>query len=329
MAPSNQRLLPMGIACLVLGVAAPSRAERTVANDTLAESTPAAVSCGFCVGERYGSILRVTPSDLPFDVQSVLVALGAARVAGVAGSRCEAIATEPLPRTGRVEIWVGAAEEPSPQPGGPDERLLWSSDDAPLVPSLAVEGTEEFEVSFNEIVVEDAERVTDARYLRIVVDIPRPAELVESQCSRNDWGPDPDAFPMRDDDGIMEHVNSVLSVGGAGLGWVWSEELGVNGDWGVRAVIQTRAAPPMDAGVGDAGIRDAGPRADSAAAPRDAGRRRGDMGSTADAGGDAGGAGRSGPSGGACSVGGTTESSAVWWLLGAAILARARRRLRG
>lgn len=307
-----------------------ARAERTLANDTLAmSSTPAALSCGFCVGERFASLYPLEPADLPLDVLDVQLAFGAARVSGVAGSRCLAYAYDGLPRLTRVEVWAGTAETPEPAPGGDGETLVFMGVDVPIVPVGAPEGSMRFDASLTSVPTTGAMQVTDARYLRVVLDVPRPASIVENVCARNGWGDDPDAFPMHDADGLLPHRNAAYSVGGASAGWVWADDLGVVGDWVLRATIQTRggarpdAGPPADAGTRDAGARDA-------AAARDA--SGGADASVRDAAADGGPGAGGGSGGGGCAVaaGGRAGTLGGAVLLAWLLVARgSRRRRRG
>ncbi|MCC7537945.1 MAG: hypothetical protein IT379_17095 [Deltaproteobacteria bacterium] len=249
----------LAVLSFVLALPSMARAERTIANDTVTAETPASVLCGFCTGERFGSVFVPERSDYPFDLVDVRIAIAAARRTG---ARCEASMDPGDVRTSRIEIWVGDAAEPALDPGGDGERLVWTFEEAPLVASAAETGVADIAVTFTTLPVEATERIESAGYVRVLVDISPPVVPMPGSCSSAMTGEDPDAFPIGDRDGIMPHRNLVYSTSGAGS-WHWSEDLGIEGDWAVRLTIQTRtsgrdAGPSIDAGSRDAGAAEGG-----------------------------------------------------------------------
>src|SRR4051812_2317325 len=77
--PGRMKLFaPLALASIVLSLASPALAQRSIAQDTMSMSTPVAVECGFCAMEAYGEIFQrvgasggLTPADFPLVVQSI------------------------------------------------------------------------------------------------------------------------------------------------------------------------------------------------------------------------------------------------------------------
>lgn len=255
------------LVALAAALPATAYAERTIANDTVTPETPASVSCGFCVGERFGSIFVPERTDFPFDLVDVRIAVAAARLTG---STCAASMDPGEPRASRIEIWVADAGEPTAEPS-PTERLVWTFDEAPVVASASETGTADITVTLTALPIEATERIESAAYVRVLFDVPAPSVPMPGRCAAASAGEDPDAFPISDRDGITAERNVVFATSGA-PGWHWSEDLGIAGDWAVRLTIQTRTLP-RDAGPSDDAGRDAGERADASvdAAALDAG----------------------------------------------------------
>jgi len=264
-----------------------ARAQRVIAQDTLSTATPAAISCGFCAGERYGVVFRelapggLQPADFPLTIRSLRVAVASARVTGSAPSfRCEGL-TAGGSALADLELWAGS-EVPSALEGiGPDdpwtpgEELLWAAADVPLMKSTAgADGASELEAGFNELQPVDEMAMpvrvgADARYIRAVVRIREGDAGSSASCAAARQNP-PSIFPLRDNDGLIAGERSFIYAGSAG--WLWNEDVGIAGDWAIRLEIRSDGAPSSDAGPG---AMDGGPLSDGGTADggvtRDAG----------------------------------------------------------
>lgn len=256
-------------------------AQQTIAHDTLSESAPVGLSCGFCASEAYGVIFReiggisgLQPTAFPLEVQSVSLALGAAEVTGTP-AQCHGLAAGGQALV-HLEVWAGTTlvdandihAMPAIGTAWPGEELVATFDDLPVQMSVpTTDGGTGFNLMLNEIPLavdpEPFPMVDDThRYLRVVVQLQDGGN--SSTCT-----PATDApmgFPVRDDDGTIDDHRSFIFASG-GVGWLWNDAAGVHGDWGVR--VKVRSLPRADAGV-DAASVDAG-RASDAASPADGG----------------------------------------------------------
>lgn len=255
-------------------------AQRVIAQDTLSTSTPAAITCGFCAGERYGVIFReldpggLQPADFPLTITSLRVAVASARVTGSAGAfTCEGLTTGGS-ALADLELWAGT-EPPSDLGGlGADdpwtagEELVWAAADVPLMKSTAeTDGSPMIEAGFNELQPVDEMEAPirvgpGVRYIRAVVRIQAGLEGSSASCDAAAQEP-PSIFPLRDNDGVIADARSFIFAGAGG--WLWNEDVGIGGDWAIRLEVRSEGAPGGDAGPDgvDAGTRDdAGASAD-------------------------------------------------------------------
>ncbi len=314
----------LGLASLVLSLASPALAQRTIAQDTMSMSTPVAVECGFCAMEAYGEIFQrvgasggLTPADFPLVVQSISLALGAAEVTSGA---CHGIASPADPDTlVHVEMYAGGtppdaasiASMPVAGTPWPGEDMLLSLDDIPVTMSIpTTDGAANFNLMFNTLALGDATTPAPTvsaghQYLRVVVVLADGGN--SSTCTPAMSAPT--GFPLRDDDGVVANHRSFLYANGTG--WLWNEVAGVHGDWGIR--LSVTPLPHDDAGPIDTGSIDGGVDASSTvdASALDAGR---------DASLVAGGGGSSC----SCRVG-RTSSSPAWALLALLALGYSRK----
>ncbi len=310
--------------------ATPATAQRVIAQDTLSTATPAAITCGFCEGERYGVIFReldpggLQPADFPLTIRSLRVAVASARVTGSAPSfTCEGL-TIAGTALADLELWAGT-ELPSDISGigaedawSAGEELLWAAADVPLMKSTAgADGASEIEAGFNELQpVDEMEmpiRVSaDARYIRAVVRIQAGDPDASASCDAAGQNP-PSIFPLRDNDGVIADERSFIYAGAGG--WLWNEDVGIGGDWAIRLEVRSDGTPGADAGPGGS---DAGPASD--AGPSSDGGTTSDAGSASDGG-------TSDPGGGGCSCQTLPAPGAVWPAV--MVLAWLRRRVSG
>lgn len=262
-----------------LGLAAPVHAQTRLIFDTVSESTPSAISCGFCASEKYGVVFDELPSgaglrvrDFPLEIQSVSVAVARARVQQDDTFLFECVASPSVaPIEANVAIYAGVtvpvsiADLPSDGPW-PGEIEVLAFDEVELTPSAEQSpGSAMFNVMFNELSPEEPAVVDHPyRYLRVVVSVP-PGEDSASCEFLGLHGPG--LVPIRDDDGRVAPRHSfIYSVGGAATNkWLWNESTeitdpvtfasGIRGDWSVRMQVRTLVASEPDAGptVPDAG----------------------------------------------------------------------------
>lgn len=255
-------------------LASRASAQQTIAYDTLSESAPVGLSCGFCASEAYGVIFReiggiagLQPTAFPLEVQSVSLALGAAEVTGSPG-QCHGLAAGGQALV-HLEVWAGTtlvdADDIHAMPAigaaWPGEELVASFDDLPVQMSVpTADGGTGFNLMLNEIplaVDPDPFPTVDEthRYLRVVVQL-------QDGGSSSTCAPMTDApagFPVRDDDGTIDDHRAFIFASG-GVGWLWNDTAGVHGDWGLRVKVRSLARP--DAGVDAAGL-DAGSTSDA------------------------------------------------------------------
>ncbi len=268
------------VSALALSGALVSRAsaQQTITHDTLSESAPVGLSCGFCASEAYGVIFReiggisgLQPTAFPLEVQSVSLALGAAEVTG-SPAQCHGLAAGGQALV-HLEVWAGtmlvdAADihaMPAIGTAWPGEELVASFDDLPVQMSVpTTDGGTGFNLMLNEIplaVDPDPFPAVDEthRYLRVVVQLQDGGS--SSTCTPATDAPA--GFPVRDDDGtVMDHRSFIFASGG--VGWLWNDAAGVHGDWGLR--VKVRSLPRPDAGVDAAGL-DAGSTSDAGSRP--------------------------------------------------------------
>jgi MYXO-CTERM domain-containing protein len=260
-------------------LAAPAAAQRTIAYDTVSESTPAAVSCGFCAGEKFGVIFReIAPGvglqtdEFPLTINSFKVAVASASVmgdgiitpfscqgsgeGGTVGVTLEAYAGTDVP-TGSI------VSKPATGP--------WAGEMMVFAESVELErsiettpGSRMYNVMINTIMV-DGGVMVDApnTYVRVVATIPSGG--MSASCTALTLSP-PGAVGIRDDDGRIDNeigfiyaLNPISGLGGIPQGWHWNESMmisdpvtgatGIGGDWLIRMDITPASGPPPDAGT--------------------------------------------------------------------------------
>jgi MYXO-CTERM domain-containing protein len=262
---------------LIVLTTSPAAAQRTVAYDTLAESSRAAITCGFCATEQFGTVFHalppgpvrgLEPEDFPLRLDAILVAVARGRVAGPSCTGLAAGGTAAFD----VRVYAGAVlpdgsirDLPGDTPW-PGETLVHQIDDVDLELSTSdMDGSTSINVMFNMLDIADGVEVPAGNtYLRVVFTI--PAGGMGTDCASPPLVP-AEAYPVRDDGRIANRRSLIFAVAPDGSpsaprGWYWNEEAGVAGDWGVRIQITSestaRDAGPADAGPADAGPRDAG-----------------------------------------------------------------------
>lgn len=301
-------------------------AQVTLAQDTLSTDSPAAAVCGFCGTEGFGVVFRELPAparglleeDFPLTLRSVEIALAAARLNGATCMNVDEGGTVLVD----VEIWAGVtpptgdidATAPGEPWGGTDEELVFAAVDVPIELSIPATGATGFNLQLNRFEIMDEMGMplrisAPFTYLRAYVQL-KDSTLPGPSCPFSS-----DGSPLRDDGRIANERSYILANG---MGFVWNEAAGVNGDWAVRLNIIPTIPPATDAG----------PRPDSGVASGDGGGAADgsvgviDAGAGVDAGTSTGGGGC------ACRAGRsrTSASLAALALLGLALVLRTRRR---
>jgi len=275
-------------------------AQRVLAYDTLSAMTPAAASCGFCAGEKFGAIFYelpdgsgLAPAEFPLTLRAMRIAVARVTVTGpTACTGSDLGGTEPfdlaLYAGATVPTDIAAMPASGPWPG---ETVLLELADVPLETSVLSAGTATFEATFNEIPILDDLGATimvapPNTYLRAVVGI--TAGGSSTGCTAP--AAPPAGVPLRDDDGrIAPRRSLILANGGAGSSWLWNEDARVVGDWALRLVVTPLGAGSDGGATADAGPADAGRDAGSDAGVRmDAGAAGPDAGLGGSGGGDGG-----------------------------------------
>lgn len=256
-----------------------AHAQKQLAYDTVTMETPAAVSCGFCAGEKFGVMYYalpsgggLLPSDFPLMLRAVKLAMASARVTcddtglcltqTCGGSTMGATLPIQLSIFAGPTVPTAIASMPASGPWAGETEVMSMSLDVMLSVETTA-GSSMYSLMINELRLGEPISVAAPNtYLRVVVDI--PSGSASDYCVAYGFG-NSGAYPLRDDDGrIGDRRNFIYAVGGAlsSPGWYWNEEenVMVAGDWVLRLEITPASMPPTDGGVpgGDGGAGDGG-----------------------------------------------------------------------
>lgn len=194
-----------------LGSAPTARAQRTVQYDTLSEESPAAISCGFCAGEKFGMVFRpldggggLRPEEFPLTINNVQIAVARGVVTGslLSGYECSG-STSGGTVAMTIEIYAGPTAPRGsirsyPENGAwPGETMLFSESAELTLSAETSAGTNMYDVMFTTVPV-DVMAPAPNTYVRVVVSIPSGG--TSSSCSDLSLSP-PSAVGVRDDDG--------------------------------------------------------------------------------------------------------------------------------
>ncbi len=277
---ARSRLPAVALALLASLASSPAAAQLTLAQDTLSAESPAAALCGFCGGEGFGVVFRelpapargLQPEDFPLTLRAIEVALGAAHLDG---TTCVSVAEG---GTAHVDLRLYAGVTPDearlaeamgdePWPGT-GEELVFAADDVPIELSIPATGSMGFSLQLNRLEVLDEGSMPirvlpPFSYLRAFV------RLHDSASPGPSCAASSDGSPLRDDGRIASRRSYILAND---RGFVWNEEVGVNGDWAIRLEVLPAIPSAVDAGRGDAALaldaaalEDASASADAAA----------------------------------------------------------------
>lgn len=285
-----------------------AEAQRRIQYDTLAEGTPAAISCGFCADEKFGLVFRplsagrgLRPEDFPLNLNSLEIAVARTQVTGspLSGGTYMCSGADGG-STAMVEIEVFAGQTPPTgsilsMPGTgpwPGETELSSMSHELTLSTENSAGSQMYDVMFNTLMLDGVRVDPPNTYIRVAVTIPGGGS--STSCSDLSLT-GPGASGMRDDDAPIDNevdfiyaVNPASGLLGPPTGWYWNEDPAVsagsgstssiNGDWAIRmnvtplGGVTDAGPPPADAGSSDAGSGlDAGTASDGGTAPTDAG----------------------------------------------------------
>lgn len=262
---------------LLIASASPAEAQRRIQYDTLADTTPAAISCGFCAGEKFGMVFRpldagggLRPTDFPLDVNSLEIAVARTAVTGdiLSGFMCMGADGGGVV-TVAVEVFAGETAPrgsivTQPESGAWTGETMVYSDSAELTLSTeTTAGSMMYDVMFNTVDIGGIRVEAPNTYLRVAVSIPGGG--TSSSCAALGLTP-PGAVGIRDDDGRIEvnvgyiyALNPFGGLGGISQGWHWNEDpeiadeqsggAGINGEWAIRVNVTPLGAPTPDAGT--------------------------------------------------------------------------------
>lgn len=278
----HARGMRLALALWILGTSSQASAQRLVAHDTLSDMTPSVVSCGFCVGEAIGVVFRelpsplrgIDPDDFPLELREVQIALASSRTIGSASAyTCESVIGGGNASVD-IEVWAGSTPPagnisalPTRGMPWPNETLVWGDTVSITLSEPAPEGTG-YRLNLNRLEPLDAAgaRIVvppPATYLRVVAWLGPGgmSTLCEASALEAPRGLPINDAPAGGMGGVIANERSFLYA--ASVGWLWNENAGVTGDWGIRVVVLD-AMTPRDAGAAlpDSGSSDAG-QADS------------------------------------------------------------------
>jgi len=201
--------LALAAALAVLVAAAPSGAQVTYQNDSLADEGDGVVSCGFAVGEKFAAVFVPDSGDYPFTIDELQFML-TPYSQGTSGCEEQTAGDH----TVTVEIWNDDAPAEDP----PRPPVYQSTDWSVTTSTTALNVLD---------IAGDHEILIESGVVRVAVTIPAD-----------------DAMPVRDIDGITSERNLIYLDSGD---WRWADDLGVTGDWLVRLVVIPLGSDEVDA----------------------------------------------------------------------------------
>lgn len=185
-------------------------AQVTYQNDTLASGGDGQVSCGFVVGEKFGSVFVPDEADLPFLVEEVQFILAPYRAEG--SSCVEATPRESVTVT--VEIWNDDTPMETPPRPPVYQSSTWNISSSTSALNVLT-------------ISDDQDVLIESGVVRVAITIP---EL--------------DTMPVRDTDGITTERNLIYTDADT---WRWAEDLSVTGDWLLRMVVIPQPSDEVEA----------------------------------------------------------------------------------
>lgn len=271
---------------------------RDVTFDSVTTGTPATIECGFCAGERFGTVFRqlasptrpgLRTSEFPLRLDSMLVAVARTNESGGACSGTSAEGTVSM----MIEAYAGTTpprgsilSKPSSGPWPGETMVFGQSADL----QLSVEsppGSMMYNIMVNTVSIDMGVMVPAPNtYIRVVVTIPNGSGTTTAEtCGLLELSP-PGAVGLIDGDGPIENevdfiyaINPLGDLVGYPEGWHWNEEsnpsagvMPINGDWVLRIHVTPMGGTETDGGTStpDAGTEpDAGMTSTMDAGARD------------------------------------------------------------
>ncbi len=293
---------------LLTALGASAHAQELIQYDDVIADTQAAITCGFCATEKFGTIFYelgtgggLPAAAFPFTLNQIQIAVASTQVTGgvlSGGYQCTGTATGGMV-SATLDVYAGTAVPPvittMPATGAwPGESIIVNSNQVMLERSVdTVPGSNMFNVQINQLMV-GVMVPTPNIYVRVVITI--GAGGTSSACT--DLGFDsPSLSPFRDDNGRSGPRRNFIYQLGISIPqlmineppkWTWAEEVsdpitqmrGIDGDWMIRMdITRSITVPPGDAGVS----QDSGPMPVDTGVVEDAGQPAEDAGGFADA----------------------------------------------
>jgi len=246
-------------------LSAPSmvRAQQEIRLDSIRQDSEAAITCGFCSGEKFGVIFReVQPgaglpaAAFPLTLNKVQIAVAATEVRNL---DCQPAAMGGMVN-GTMEIYAGATAPTTittltgtgPWPG---ESTVLQATQVQLERSVTTGGgIRNWDVRLNELPVNQVVPAPNT-YIRVQITIATGG--YSDACSILGFQP-PNISPFRDDDGSTGRTSYIYRLGTIlnNEEYVFNEDFNdpstgsaINGDWLVRLEVTPFGGPPADAGV--------------------------------------------------------------------------------
>jgi MYXO-CTERM domain-containing protein len=238
-----------------------------VRNDNIRVDSEAALSCGFCAGEKFGALFYdpiLPTSSFPLSLTKVKLALASITVVEAGGGfRCEPGAGGML--NVNYEVYTGSSVPASitslPSNGvWPGESVVVPITSAPITLSEpSTPGSTNYRLNLNEIPLNGITIAPPNAYIRVVVTIPT-GSVQSASCQALGLQP-PAAVAFRDIDitgtSRRNFIYQIDPIGIVGNRWVFNEAFqdpvsgnNINGDWIIRLEVEAMSSgTPRDGGI--------------------------------------------------------------------------------
>lgn len=287
----------LGAALLLPAVAAAQ--SQQIRYDNIRQDSDAAITCGFCAGEKFGVIFRTGANQGGIPQGAIPFTLNAVQIAVASTIVDDSLTCQPSNMGGMVngtmEIYAGMAPPTSittlPAAGPwPGESTIVAGTQVQLERSIeATMGSGQWDVRLNSLPINQPVGAPNT-YVRVVFTI--GAGGMSASCQLLGFQP-PNISPFRDNNDVVPRTSFIYQLGIQGINdpqWTFNEDFRdpstgqhIRGDWLIRLEATPFGGPQPDAGVmpppPDAGFPDSGvapadagfPEADAGFPPVDAG----------------------------------------------------------
>ena len=238
-------------------------AQQEIRLDSIRQDSEAAITCGFCAGEKFGVIFRelaggagLPAGHFPLTLNKVQVAVAATEVRNL---DCQPAAMGGMVN-GTMEVYAGQTAPttintlPSAGPW-PGEIAIVQATQVQLERSVATGGNiRNWDVRLNALPVN---QIVPAPNTYIRVNFSIASGGYSDACSILGFQP-PNISPFRDDDGSTGRTSYIFRLGTIlnAEEFLFNEDFldpttgsAINGDWLVRLEVTPSGGPPPDAGV--------------------------------------------------------------------------------